>query len=145
MSYRARRRELKISHKILPLALGVALGLWLGVVAIGLTLWAAWQFVPSLHEPLAAVISQPATPPPAASARLPAPARLPGAQEQSPEQNQMFDQYQQALRTQQIDDAQRHAEENPRNLSNPRCQFWLQQDRTAPNEKSRANVLEFCR
>ena len=141
MSYRARRRELKISPKILPLAFAVALGLWLGFIAIGLTLWGAWNYLPALHEPVAAVISPPAP----ASTLAPPAARLPGAHEQSPEQNQMFEQYQQALRTQQIDDAQDHAEQNPRNLSNPKCQFWLQQNRTAPTEKSRANVLEFCR
>lgn len=146
MSYRNRRRELKISPKILPLATGVAIGLWLGFIAIGLTLWAIWQFVPSVREPVAAVISQPLAPSvmPAPS-RPSAPPRLPGAQEQSPEQNQMFEQYQQALQARQIDDAERDAEQNPRNLSNPRCQFWLQQNRTAPTEKSRANVLEFCR
>ena len=36
------------------------------------------------------------------------------------------------------------ARSSGRNLSNPKCQFWLQQDQTAPSEKSRANVLQFC-
>ena len=36
------------------------------------------------------------------------------------------------------------AQGNPRNLNSPKCQFWLQQNRTAPTEKSQANVLEFC-
>ena len=141
MSYRTRPRTFKISPKILPLALGVALGLWLGFIAIGLTLWGVWQFVPEVREPVTAVISQPLTPP--APPQPPA-ARRPGAQEQSPEQNHMFEQYQQSLQTQQIEDAVESAERNPRNLSNPKCQFWLQQDQNAPNEKTRANVLQFC-
>ncbi|MFJ4373822.1 hypothetical protein ACIP1T_14555 [Pseudomonas japonica] len=141
MSYRARRRELKVSPKMLPLIVAVALGLWLGFVAIGLTLWGAWQLLPSLHEPVTAALSQPLAPPPA---QQPPATRQPGAAQQSPEQNRMFEQYQQALQTRQIEDAQNRAEENPRNLSNPKCQFWLQQNRTAPTEKSRANVLEFC-
>ncbi|MEE1922924.1 hypothetical protein V0R50_21300 [Pseudomonas sp. 148P] len=146
MSYRARRRELKVSPKMLPLIVGVALGLWLGFVAIGLTLWGAWQFLPQVREPVTAVLSQPLAPPPLpATPRQPPSARMPGAAEQSPEQNHMFEQYQQALQTQQIQDAEARAEENLRNLSSPRCQFWLQQNRTAPTEKSRANVLEFCR
>lgn len=141
MPYRARRRVLKISPKLLPLALAIALGIWLGFVAIGLTLWGAWQFVPEIREPVSAVISQPVAPP--APPRLPE-ARRPGAEEQSPEQNRMFEQYQQSLQTQQVEDAIDRAAENPRNLSNPKCQYWLQQNRTAPTEKSRANVLELC-
>jgi|GEM_PF-116653 len=146
MSYRARRRELKVSPKMLPLIVAVALGLWLGFVAIGLTLWGAWQWLPAVHEPVTAVLGQPLAPAPAlATPRQPPAARMPGATEQSPEQNHMFEQYQQALQTQQVQDAEDRAEENLRNLSSPRCQFWLQQNRTAPTEKSRANVLEFCR
>lgn len=142
MSYRAHRRSLKISPKILPLAVGIALGLWLGFIAIGLTLWGAWQLLPQVHEPVAAAVGQALTPP---TPVQPPAARRPGAQEQSVEQNRMFEQYQQSLQVQQIEDAVDNAERNPRNLSNPKCQFWLQQNRTAPTEKSRANVLEFCR
>jgi len=142
MSYRARRRVLKISPKILPLALAIAVGIWLGFIAIGLTLWGVWQFVPEVREPVSAVITRPLAP--AVQPRQPE-ARRPGAQEQSPEQNRMFEQYQQSLQTQQLQDSVERAEANPHNLSNPKCQFWLQQNRTTPTEKSRANVLEFCR
>ncbi|NER61927.1 hypothetical protein G3435_22185 [Pseudomonas sp. MAFF212428] len=130
MSYRARRRELKIAHNPLQLILCVALGLWLGFVAIALTLWLAWQYLPGTHEPLREALAPPA------------PAVAP---QQSPEQNQMFEQYKEILRSQAIQQAEEHAQGEVRNLSNPRCQFWLQQNRTAPTEKSRANVLEFCR
>lgn len=130
MSYRARRRELKIAHKPLQLILCVALGLWLGFVAIALTLWLGWQYLPDAREPLREVLAPPV------------PAVAP---QQSPEQNQMFEQYKEILRSQAIQQAEDQAQGEVRNLSNPRCQFWLQQNRTAPTEKSRANVLEFCR
>ena len=71
----------------------------------------------------------------------PAPALAP---QQSPEQNRMFEQYQQNLQKQEQQQALDQARNNARNLSNPKCQFWLQQDQTAPSEKSRANVLQFC-
>ena len=145
MSYRTHRRPLKISPRILPLALGVALGMWLGFIAIALTFWGIWQWLPEVREPVTAVISQPLVPP--APSQPPA-ARRPGTHEQSPEQNRMFEQYQQSLQAQQaqqVEDALDSAERDPRNLSNPKCQFWLQQNRAAPTDKSRANVLEFCR
>lgn len=129
MSYRARRRELKISQSPLQLILCVAIGLWLGFVAIMLTLWLGWQYLPDLRQPLHEVIAPPA------------PAVAP---QQSPEQNRMFEQYKQILHDQAVQQAEEQAQGSPRNLSNPRCQFWLQQNRTAPTEKSRANVLEFC-
>lgn len=54
----------------------------------------------------------------------------------------MFERYKEILNTQQ---AQQAIEANRRNLNNPKCQFWLQQNRNAPTDKSQANVLEFCR
>ena len=63
MSYRTHRRPLKISPRILPLALGVALGMWLGFIAIALTFWGIWQWLPEVREPVTAVISQPLVPP----------------------------------------------------------------------------------
>ncbi|MNT63986.1 hypothetical protein D3C72_2018480 [compost metagenome] len=68
------------------------------------------------------------------------PAAAPAADQQS----QMFEQYKQILHNQQVQQAEDQAEGNMRNLANPKCQFWLQQNRTAPTEKSRALVLEFC-
>ena len=58
--------------------------------------------------------------------------------------NQMFEQYQQNLHKQEQQQTLDQARANPRNLSNPKCQFWLQQDQNAPSDKSRANVLQFC-
>jgi hypothetical protein len=56
----------------------------------------------------------------------------------------MFEQYQQNLQRNEQRQALDQARSDPRNLSNPKCQFWLQQDQNAPSEKSRANVLQFC-
>lgn len=123
-----RRRELKITLKPLQLILCVAFGLWLGAVAIALSLWLAWQWWPQQVEPVARAIA-PATRAPAAPADV---------------QAEMFERYKVILRDQEARQAADTAQGNPRNLNNPKCQFWLQQNRTAPTDKSQANVLEFC-
>ncbi len=125
-----RPRELKISVKPVQLTLCIALGLWLGAVAIALSLWLAWHLLPDTVQPL----SQRLIPPAGTVA--------PGAT--SDQQSQMFEQYKQILRNQEIQQAEEQAEGSVRNLSNPKCQFWLQQNRNLPTEKSRAHVLEFC-
>lgn len=127
-----RRRELKITLKPLPLILCVALGLWLGAVAIAASLWLALQLWPEQVQPLAQAVapgvSRPVVPPaPATDA-----------------QAEMFQRYQDILRKQEQQQAAEAAQGNPRNLNSPKCQFWLQQNRTAPTDKSQANVLEFC-
>ncbi|WP_442113093.1 hypothetical protein [Pseudomonas sp. NUPR-001] len=123
-----RPRELKITLKPLQLIVCIALGLWFGALAIALSLWLAWRFVPETVQPLSQVLIPPVAAP------------APGAEQQS----QMFEQYKQILRNQELQQAEDQAESSVRNLSNPKCQFWLQQNRTAPTEKSRALVLEFC-
>ncbi|WP_342624713.1 hypothetical protein [Pseudomonas alkylphenolica] len=120
--------EPSFTFKPVQLTLCIALGLWLGAVAIAASLWLAWRLVPETVEPLSQVVR-----PPAATASA--------APEQ---QSQMFEQYKQILRNQELQQAEQQAEGSMRNLSNPKCQFWLQQNRTAPTEKSRALVLEFC-
>ncbi|MDD2056015.1 hypothetical protein N5D52_22210 [Pseudomonas sp. GD03860] len=126
-----RPRELKITLKPVQLILCVALGLWLGAVAIALSLWLAWRLLPETVQPLA----QKLVPPAAAPASV-AP--------QVDQQIEMFEQYKRILRNQETQQAEEQAESSLRNLSNPKCQFWLQQNRTAPTEKSRALVLELC-
>jgi hypothetical protein len=118
------------SFKPVQLILCIALGLWLGAVAIALSLWLAARLLPETFQP----VSQMVTP----STARPSPGTAPD------QQSQMFEQYQQILRNQELQQAQEQAEGSVRNLSNPKCQFWLQQNRTAPTEKSRALVLEFC-
>lgn len=111
------------------LILGVALGLWLGFIAIALTSWLASRYLfPQTLAPVVQAVEQLGKP----AAVAPEPP------------NRMFEQYQQNLRKQEEQQTLDQARNNARNLSNPKCQFWLQQDQNAPNEKSRANVLQFC-
>ncbi|MBF8756084.1 hypothetical protein [Pseudomonas guariconensis] len=127
-----RHRELKITLKPVQLILCVALGLWLGAVAIALSLWLAWQWWPQQVQPMAQAIA------PGTYAPAPAPAQPADAQAE------MFERYKVILQEQEARQAADAAQGNPRNLNNPKCQFWLQQNRTAPTDKSQANVLEFC-
>ncbi|ANY86084.1 MULTISPECIES: hypothetical protein [Pseudomonas] len=127
-----RHRELKITLKPVQLILCVALGLWLGAVAIALSLWLAWQWWPQQVQPVAQAIA------PSSYAPAPAPAQPADAQ------TEMFERYKVILQEQEARQAADAAQGNPRNLNNPKCQFWLQQNRTAPTDKSQANVLEFC-
>ncbi|QXI49271.1 hypothetical protein HU763_007435 [Pseudomonas anuradhapurensis] len=127
-----RHRELKITLKPLPLILCVALGLWLGAMAIAASLWLALQLWPEQVQPLAQAVAPGIARPVAA----PAPA--------ADGQAEMFERYKDILHKQEQQQAAEAAQGNPRNLNNPKCQFWLQQNRTAPTDKSQANVLEFC-
>ncbi|CRM03725.1 hypothetical protein [Pseudomonas sp. 8 R 14] len=111
------------------LTLAIALGLWLGFIAIVLTSWLASRYLfPQSLAPVAQAVQQLGKP----AAVAPEPP------------NRMFEQYQQNLQKQEQQQALDQARNNARNLSNPKCQFWLQQDQNAPNEKTRANVLQFC-
>lgn len=111
------------------LTLAIALGVWLGFIAIALTTWMASRYLfPQSLAPVAQAVEQLGKPAPV-----------------TPEPpNRMFEQYQQNLQKQEQQQALDQARNNARNLSNPKCQFWLQQDQNAPNEKTRANVLQFC-
>ena len=111
------------------LTLAIALGLWLGFIAIALSTWLASRY---LFQQSLAPVAQ-------AVQQLGKPAIV------APEPpNRMFEQYQENLRKQEQQQALDQARNNARNLSNPKCQFWLQQDQNAPTEKTRANVLQFC-
>ncbi|AVE07903.1 hypothetical protein ACQRBV_00835 [Pseudomonas sp. R11F] len=121
-----------MSDRSLPLfklSVAIAFGVWLGFVAIVLTSWLASRYVfPQSLAPVAQAVQQ-----------LGKPAVV------TPEPpNRMFEQYTDNLRKQEQQQSLDQARNNVRNLNNPKCQFWLQQDQNAPNEKSRANVLQFC-
>ena len=134
MPYRpAARRSLSITVKPLQLSLGIALGLWLGFLAIALTAWLLSKAFSTQVVPVAAAVQQLTQPPAMAQ---PAP--------DIPPQSPLFEQYKQNLNKYEQQQALDQARGNTRNLSNPKCQFWLQQDQTAPSEKSRANVMQFC-
>ncbi|WP_010176163.1 hypothetical protein [Pseudomonas sp. PAMC 25886] len=117
------------SFSLFKLSIAVAFGLWLGFIAIVLSVWLVSRYLPEQTvAPVARVVQQ-----------LSKPAEV------APEPpNRMFEQYQENLRKQEQQQTLDQARNNPRNLSNPKCQFWLQQDQNAPNDKSRANVLQFC-
>ncbi|VVO22322.1 hypothetical protein [Pseudomonas fluorescens] len=127
MPYRSRpRRSMPVSLNLLQLSASIALGMWLGFMAIALTCWLASRFIFSQQlAPVAEAVQQLTKPPVA-------------------EPNHMFEQYQKNLHKNEQQQTLDNARSNLRNLSNPKCQFWLQQDQTAPSDKSRANVLQFC-
>ena len=129
-----RHRELKITLKPLQLIFCVAFGLWLGAVAIAVSLWLALQLWPEQVQPVAQAV---------APAYSKSPAAATPAQPQDA-QSEMFERYKDILHKQEIQQAAEAAQGNPRNLNSPKCQFWLAQNRTAPTDKSQANVLEFC-
>ncbi|MDR9753933.1 hypothetical protein RG836_20995 [Pseudomonas sp. SZMC_28357] len=134
MPYRpAARRSLSITVKPLQLSLGIALGLWLGFLAIALTAWLLSKAFSAQVVPVATNVQQ-LTQPPAMAQPVP----------DIPPQSPLFEQYKQNLNKYEQQQALDQARGNTRNLSNPKCQFWLQQDQTAPSEKSRANVMQFC-
>ncbi|WP_248752313.1 hypothetical protein [Pseudomonas sp. MWU15-20650] len=114
---------------LLKLCIAIAVGVWLGFIAIALTTWLVSRYVfPQSWVPVAQVVQQVGKP----AAVVPEPP------------NRMFEQYQQNLQKQAQQQSLDQARNNTRNLSNPTCQFWLQQDQNAPNEKTRTNVLQFC-
>ncbi|WP_407315752.1 hypothetical protein [Pseudomonas sp. nanlin1] len=128
----AHRRSLAVSLDAVKLTLCIAVGLWLGGVAIGLS---AYWLVPHWFSapPVAAAAVAPSAPAPALQRPPPA-----------PDSNGMFEQYQDNLQRQEQRQFEDQALSNPRNQANPKCQFWLQQNQTAPSEKSRANINQFC-
>ncbi|HCT07677.1 MAG TPA: hypothetical protein DIW86_20140, partial [Pseudomonas sp.] len=105
---------------LFKLSVAIAFGVWLGFVAIVLSTWLASRYLfPQSLAPVAQAVQQLGKP-------AVAPVEPP---------NRMFEQYQQNLQKQEQQQALDQARSNARNLSNPKCQFWLQQDQNAPNEK----------
>jgi len=134
MPYRPNpRRTVPVQLNAVQLTGSIALGLWLGFIAIALTCWLASRlFFSEQLAPVAQAVQQLANPPAVQS--------VPDVPPQSP----LFEQYEENLRKNEQAQRLDQARGSSRNLSNPKCQFWLQQDQTAPSEKSRANVLQFC-
>jgi hypothetical protein len=133
MPYRPNpRRPLPVQLSALHLTGSIALGLWLGFVAIALTCWLSQFVFKEQLAPVAQAVQQLANPPAVQ------------VQPDIPPPSPMFEQYEENLRKNEQQARLDQARGSTRNLSNPKCQFWLQQDQTAPSEKSRANVLQFC-
>lgn len=130
------------ARRPLRLILIIAVGIWLGFMALGLSGWLIYK---TLYTPTAppADITTLATPPGLRQPQAPAVPAIPSDPALAT-QNNLFEQYQQNLSRQELSGAVEEARRNPDNFSNPKCQFWLQQAQTAPSDKSRANVLMFC-
>ena len=125
------RRSVSITLNPLQVVGSIALGMWLGFVAIVLTAWLLSRLL--FGEQLAAlseIAHQVAQPKPVA------------IEPAAP--NPMFEQYKENLAKQAQQQSLEQARNNPRNQSNPACQFWLAQDKNIPSAKSRANVQQFC-
>ncbi|QHF52022.1 hypothetical protein [Pseudomonas sp. S49] len=135
MPYRPNtRRPLPVQLSALHLTGSIALGMWLGFLAIALTCWLLSHFLfKEQLAPVAQAVQQLGNPPAAVQ-----------VQPDIPPQSPLFQQYEENLRKNEQQARLDQARGSTRNLSNPKCQFWLQQDQTAPSEKSRANVLQFC-
>lgn len=128
----SRRRELSVTVHPLNLLLCIALGIWLGFIAIVLTGVLIFKLLPA--EQAQAVTN--------AATQLTAPA---APKAPPPSDNPMFDQYKQILRDSEARQAQDAEQaERQRSFNGPKCQFWMQQNQTAPSEKSRASVYQFC-
>lgn len=116
------------------LALGIALGLWLGFAGIALVSWLAWhQWGPS--PSLGALLAPPTAPAAPPTAHTPPP---------SAGSDSLFEQYQQNLHGQALREAEQAARADAGNQSNPQCQFWLEHARNAPTDQNRENVVRFC-
>ncbi|GFM79546.1 hypothetical protein PSCICN_02380 [Pseudomonas cichorii] len=121
------RRELYVSLKLI---LCIALGIWLGAMAVALTGMLYYKNLPPAQtqalEKAAAQLRAPAAPP------------------VEPE-NAMFQKYEQSLRESEARQAREQAQEQQqKNFSRSKCDFWMQQDRTAPSDKSRAGINQYC-
>lgn len=129
MSSTERRRELYVS---LRLILCIALGIWLGAVAVALTGMLIFKNLPPAQtQVLENAAARLITPPAPAAAEEP--------------EGAMFRKYEQSLRESEARQAREQAQEQQqRNYSRSKCDFWMQQDRTAPSEKSRASINEYC-
>ncbi|MDC6380837.1 hypothetical protein BW687_011680 [Pseudomonas graminis] len=125
-------RELSVTLRPLKLILSIAAGIWLGFLAVLLSLWLIYKMLPA--EQTQALNN--------AAAQMTTPAVAnPKPESDSP----MFDQYRQILRDSEARQTQEAEQaERLRSFNGPKCQFWMQQNQTAPSEKSRASVYQFC-
>lgn len=125
-------RQLSVTLQPLKLIVSIAVGIWLGFLAVALTGWLIYKALPAEQTQALSNAASQLTSPPAAKAK--------------PEgDNPMFDQYRQILRDSEARQAQEAEQaERQRNFNGPKCQFWMQQNQTAPSEKSRAAIYQFC-
>lgn len=129
MSSSTRRREFPVPLKLI---LCIAAGIWLGAIAVTLTGWLLYNSLPAAQtQALERAAAQLANPEPAPPVEEPDTA--------------MFRKYEQSLRESEARQAREQLqEERQRTYSRSKCDFWMQQDRTAPSEKSRASINLYC-
>ncbi|WP_271408792.1 hypothetical protein [Pseudomonas sp. Q1-7] len=131
------RRILRISFNPLALTLSVALGVWLGFIAIGLTGFLGYRLYMADN---AAPVAQVFIPAPAPPRQAPAPTPPPSVGEERLQQYE--DTYNAAQRA---DNERLERLEEQRRLSDAKCQFWTEQYRNAPTEKAKRNMDQECR
>jgi hypothetical protein len=125
-------REMSVTLRPLKLILSIAAGIWLGFLAVLLSLWLIYKMLPVEQTQALNNAAAQMTAPPAAK---------PKPESDAP----MFDQYRQILRDSEARQTQEAEQaERQRSFNGPKCQFWMQQNQTAPSEKSRASVYQFC-
>ncbi|MGV8921293.1 MAG: hypothetical protein ACOH2R_26540 [Pseudomonas sp.] len=113
----------------------IALGVWLGLVATAATgIFAYNTLVVGKVNAVATAINH-----------LSPHASRAENTDANADTSSMFDKYKQNLMDTQAQQNQQTAQaEREKRISGPKCQFWMQQDQTAPSEKTRANVNLFC-
>ncbi|WP_454255582.1 hypothetical protein [Pseudomonas sp. Marseille-Q8238] len=116
MANRPRHRALPIRFSFWKLALGVALGIWLGGLAFLLTCGLIYKVYMNQQFPPLPVNASPSTAP------------VPDASQQ------MFDQY------------RRNQEklQGRTGTDSPQCQFWQEQNEARPTAKTRDNIAHYC-
>ncbi|MBI6740696.1 hypothetical protein [Pseudomonas syringae] len=131
MSFPTRRRDLYVSLKLIVC---IALGIWLGALAVFLTALLYYKSLsPAQTQALDNAAAQLTTPP----AQKPASPSAP--------ETEMFRKYEQSLRESEARQAREQTQEQQqRTFNRSKCDFWMQQDRTAPSEKSRASINQYC-
>jgi hypothetical protein len=125
-------RQLSVTLQPLKLIVSIAAGIWLGFLAVVLTGWLIYKALPAEQSQALSNAAAQLTPAPAAKAK--------------PESdNPMFEQYQRNLRDSEARQAQQAEQaDRQRDFNGPKCQFWIQQNQTAPSPKSQAAVYQFC-
>lgn len=111
------------------LTLAIAVGTWLGCLAVAATAWLVWRNIPLALAPHLA-------PPSTATSTAPPPTRS---------NEEMFQQYlqrQQALQEQQ--NRQVEKSEQEKRFNSAPCQFWLQQYQADPTQKNREKMDGYC-
>ena len=129
-------RPITLSLRPAALIACVAVGVWLGGLALLLCLWLFSHVLPLTTTPAPQAPAASIQAPPAVTPAPASPTAAAGSEER-----RRFERYLERLQQQDANDAVRRA---PSALNNPKCQFWLEQQRTAPTPASQAQVETHC-